>query len=122
MLRKEGGAVPKGNGLTPQQEEFGSGQPTQEEVCRMIRKALEVCNRRFDKMQEYVEDWRSMGQRLTGLEHDARQPRLAMEADGLANTKTRERTEGAQFTRCVGIAALQSRLIPVRRPTRPVSA
>ena len=29
------------------------------------------------------------------LEHDARQPRLAMEADGPADTKTRERTEGA---------------------------
>ena len=28
-------------------------------------------------------------------EHDTRQPRLAMEADGQANTKTRERTEGA---------------------------
>ena len=29
------------------------------------------------------------------LEQDARQPRLAMEADGPADTKTRERTEGA---------------------------
>ena len=29
------------------------------------------------------------------LEHEARQPRLAMEADGQANTKTRERTKGA---------------------------
>ena len=29
------------------------------------------------------------------LEHDARQPRLAMGADGPANTKTRERTEDA---------------------------
>ena len=36
-----------------------------------------------------------MNQRLTRLEHDARQPRLAMNADGPANTKTRERTEGA---------------------------
>ena len=42
-----------------------------------------------------AEDWRSMDQRLTRLEHDARQPRLAMEADRPANTKTRERTEGA---------------------------
>ena len=29
------------------------------------------------------------------LEHEARQPRLAMEADGPANTKTQERTEGS---------------------------
>ena len=33
-------------------------------------------------------------QDLTRLEQDARQPRLAMEADGYANTKTRERKEG----------------------------
>ena len=32
---------------------------------------------------------------MARLEHGAQQPRLAMEADGQANTKTRERTEGA---------------------------
>ena len=36
-----------------------------------------------------------MDQHVTSLEHGARQPRLAMEVDGPANTKTRERTEGA---------------------------
>ena len=36
-----------------------------------------------------------MGQRLASLEQDARQPRLAMEADGPANEKGRKRTEGA---------------------------
>ena len=37
-----------------------------------------------------------MDQHVTRLEHEARQPRLAMEADGPADTtKTRERTEGA---------------------------
>ena len=36
--------------------------------------------------------------RLTRLEHGARQPRLAMEADGQADTETRERTEGAATT------------------------
>ena len=35
-------------------------------------------------------DWR-----LASLEHDARQPRLVMEATGQADTKTRERTKGA---------------------------
>ena len=35
-----------------------------------------------------------MNQRLIRLEHDARQPRLAMEADGPAKAKTCERTEG----------------------------
>ena len=36
-----------------------------------------------------------MNQHVTTLEHGVRQPRVAMKADGPANTKTRERTEGA---------------------------
>ena len=36
-----------------------------------------------------------VGRRVASLEQDARQPRFAMEADGPADTKTRERTEGA---------------------------
>ena len=46
-------------------------------------------------MDELVQEWRSIDQRLTRLEHDTWQPRLAMEADRPANTKTRKRTEGA---------------------------
>ena len=38
---------------------------------------------------------RLLEQQLASQEQDAWQPRLAMEADGPANTKTRERTEGA---------------------------
>ena len=38
---------------------------------------------------------RLLEQHLASQEQDARQPRLAMEADGSANTKTRKRTEGA---------------------------
>ena len=95
MLRKESEAVSEGNGPVPHQEEFGSGQPTLEEVCRMIKEALKVCNRSFDKMEEHVDDLRSMEQRVARLESGARQPRLVMEADGPANTKTRECTEGA---------------------------
>ena len=38
---------------------------------------------------------RATDQREAGQEQDARQPRLAMESDRPANTKTRERTEGA---------------------------
>ena len=91
----ENEAVPEGNDPVPQKEEFGSGQPTLEEVCRMIKEALEVCYRIFDKMQEYVDDLRGMGQRVASLEPGARQPRLAMEADGPANTETFEPTEGA---------------------------
>ena len=46
-------------------------------------------------MDEISDEMRRMDQHVTSLEHGARQPRLAMEADGHANTKTQERTEGA---------------------------
>ena len=44
---------------------------------------------RLDKITRLLE------QLSACLEHEARQPRLAMEADGPANTKTQERTESA---------------------------
>ena len=67
---------------------------------------------------------RLLEQQLASQEQDARQPRLAMEADEPAKTKTRERTKGAalQFKRCMGIAVLQPGLNPVQRQTRSVSA
>ena len=46
-------------------------------------------------MSHFEEQPKMLENRLTSLEHGARQPRLAMKADGPANTKTRERTEGA---------------------------
>ena len=79
-----------------QQEENGSGQPTLEEVHQIAKEVFEVWDKKIDKLlREYKEDWRSMDQRSTRLKHDARQPRLAMETDGQADTKTRERTEDA---------------------------
>ena len=48
------------------------------------------------KLDEISDEMRKMDQHVTRLEHGARQPRLAMEADGPEDTtKTRERTEGA---------------------------
>ena len=47
------------------------------------------------KLDEISDKTRVMGQHAASLEQDARQPRLAMVADGPANTKPRERTEGA---------------------------
>ena len=44
---------------------------------------------------EYKVDLRRIDQRLASLEQDARQPRLAIEANVPADKKTRERTEGA---------------------------
>ena len=59
----------------------------------------EHIDRRFDQQEEKLDQiikmTRGTSQRAASLEHDARQPRLVMEADGPANTKTRGRTEGA---------------------------
>ena len=49
-----------------------------------------------EKVGKFHDDLSRLFEQLaTRLEQDARQPRLAMEADRSANTKTRERTEGA---------------------------
>ena len=57
-----------------------------------------------------------IGQHVISLEHGARQPRRAMEADGPANTKTHERTEGAatavQAMRGAGFSACRVELGP----------
>ena len=82
---------------------IGSGEPTLADVYRLFeetfdrqQRIIESCFDRGDrKLDKMTEGWRNMDQRLTRLEPDARQPRLAMVADGQANTKTRERTEGA---------------------------
>ena len=85
MLRKVSEVVPEDNGPVHQQNEFGSGQPT---LVNTIRRIEEILDRRIDLITRLLEQY------LTSLEQDARQPRLAMEADGHANVKTRERTEG----------------------------
>ena len=46
-------------------------------------------------MDELAEEMRATNKRLASLEQDARQPRLAMEADVPADKKTRKRTEAA---------------------------
>ena len=83
------GAVSEGNGPIPQLEEYRSGQPTLAGAFREIRKKLDkfhdemtILFGQFSARQEYF------------LERDARQSRLAMEADGHANTKTQGRMEG----------------------------
>ena len=72
-------------------------------VGRLDRQ-LEIMDSRFDRQLEIMdshfdeisEETSKMDQRLTRLEHGARQPRLTTEADGQqADNSTRERTEGA---------------------------
>ena len=85
MPRKKSEAVSEGNGPVHQEQGFGFGQPAPVDVYRQIKLMMS----RFGEQTNMLE------KRLTRLEHGARQPRLAIEADGLANTKTHERTEGA---------------------------
>ena len=103
--RKESKDVPEGNdGLVPRQEEFGSGQPKLANVYRMFKERFDQSDRywcrmriHFDQLEtlDEIVEMTETDQRLASLEHDARQPRLAKEADGQAGTKTREHTEGA---------------------------
>ena len=100
MPRKESKAVPEDNGPVPQQEEFGSGQPTLADVYRMMKERFDQSDRYWDSMKTHFEKKldelvEMTDQRLASLEQDAQQPRLTMKADGLTDEKTRERTEGA---------------------------
>ena len=97
MLRKASKAVPEGNDPVPQKEELRSGQLTLGDVYRLCVERFDRMDDRWNKkLDEISDEIRKIDQHVTRLEHEARQPRLAMEADGPADTtKTRERTEGA---------------------------
>ena len=73
--------MPEGNGPTPQ-------GAYEEELRQVMSKMGEV-------LKEIIEELRSMNQRVARLEQNARQPRFSMEAEGQADTKTRERMAGA---------------------------
>ena len=108
MVRKASKAVPEGNGPIPRKEELGSGQLTWGDMYRLCEERFDRQLKRMDsffdriddrlnkQLDESSEEMRKMDQHVTRLEHEARQPRLAMEEDGPADTtKTRERTERA---------------------------
>ena len=80
MLRKAIKAVPEGNDPVPQKGELGSGQSTMEDVYRRIKLMMSHFEEQMDEISDV------MDQHLTRLEHGARQPRLAMEADGQGST------------------------------------
>ena len=70
MPPKESKAVPESNGPVPQQEQFGSGQPTLAGVYRMMNELFDRSDRRLEKLSD---EMGRMGQRLASLEQDARQ-------------------------------------------------
>ena len=94
MPREESEAVSEGKESIPLY--VLPGGISLENLRRIMWEAWdEVCEKNRLKKPEENEEMRATDQREAGLEQDARQPRLAMEADGPANTKSRERTEGA---------------------------
>ena len=96
MSRNWSKAIPEGIGLVPQQEEFVSDQPALADVYRLFEESfdrwLKVMKSRFGQQETKL---RATERRSASLEQDARQPRLAMEADVPSDTKTCQRTEGA---------------------------
>ena len=107
MPRNRSEAVPEGNDPVPHQDEFGPDQPTMADLYQMIEerfdRQLNLIKSHFDqqdeKLDELMEKMTETNQRLAGLEHKARQPRLAMEVDVTPDTKTRKRTEDAAADR-----------------------
>ena len=68
MPRKESEAVPEGNDPLPQQEEFGSSQPTLEDVYRMLCEAIDS---RFDRQQKIMDSFfRWNGQLFRSMEQE----------------------------------------------------
>ena len=98
--------------MAPSTKKENSGQPAPVDVFQRIDV---IWDRGLDKIMRYLE------QHPASLEQDARQPRLAMEADGHANTKTRERTEGpataVQVMRGDGFSARRAEPGPNTNPT-----
>ena len=93
MPRKESVATPEGNDLIPQY--VLPGITLEEDLRRIMWETWdEVCEKNGLKKPENPKEMKATDQREGSLEQDARQPRLAMEADGPTNTRTRERTEG----------------------------
>ena len=108
------------NGPVRQQEEFGSGQQKLADVYRpfdksLIRQQIELMShseeqeKMLDKSKDDIIG--RFDQLAARLEQDARQLRLAMEEDGPANTKNRERTEGA----ATAVQAMRGDSFSVRR-------
>ena len=90
MPRKESEAIPEGNGFIPSY--LMPGETTLDGLRQVMSdlrgEPLKEVFGEMDKMMRRLE------QHVASLEQDARQPRFAMEADGPAGAKTRDRTEG----------------------------
>ena len=72
------------------------GQPTLEDCCQIMPVEIDnIIDKHIGIISELYDEMGVLDQLVASLEQDARQPRLAMEVDGQADTKTCERTEDA---------------------------
>ena len=91
--------VPEGKGPFPH-DNYELGELTMEKIMRIAAeesiKRFDIWTSRFgNERMEDTKEKNNSNQRLAGLQHQAQQPRFAMEADVKSDTKTRKRTEGA---------------------------
>ena len=120
----ENNAVSGKKGSAPQDESWAGDM----KIANLFQMLCKHINSRFDQqvktLDEIMKMTRGTSQRAASLEHDARQPRLVMEADGPANTKTRERTEGAATAvhAMHGNSCTAQKVQDGHRKPRPVSA
>ena len=96
MPRKGSMVVPESSGPIPQDACVMLSVITPEDIRRIMSDAAEkVFNKHFEQKPDNLEGMRATEQLSASLEQDAREQRLAVEADVTADKKTRERTEGA---------------------------
>ena len=92
MPQKESMAVPEGNDPIPHVWIRG----TLEDLRQIMSEAMDKSfDKHLGKKPENSEDLGTKDQCEASLVQEARQPRLAVVADGHADKRTRERTEGA---------------------------
>ena len=97
ILRKESMAVHEDNGPIPQNAYVLLSGITLEELPRLMFEAVDnVFDKHFGQKLVNPEEMRATEQRSASLGQDARQPRLAMEADVTRDTKTHKRMEDAE--------------------------
>ena len=109
MPRNRRKAVPEDNGPVPHHDELVPDQATivadiyrlfEQRFDRKLNRLEIHFDQREKTLDELMEKTRETNQRLVGLEHEARQPRLAMEADATQDTKI-ERSMGIVLQRFV---------------------
>ena len=120
--RRRARLSPRTMAPSPSKKNSGLAKPTLADVYRMMEELFDRLDRKLEnlfdrsdkKLDERAQEMSVMDQRASSLKQDARQPRLAIGADGQADTNTRERRRAPlqQFKRCMGIYVFRTGLIP----------